>query len=53
VALQTLPAMVAIPLALVATAGSTWFSVRTLVHLTAAERLPASIRRLLRLGAGA
>lgn len=53
VALQTLPAMVAIPLALLATAGSAWFSVRTLVHLTAAERLPPSIRRLLRLGAGA
>ena len=53
VALQTLPAIAAIPLGLLATVASAFFSVRTLVQLTAVERLPLSIKRLLRLGAAA
>jgi hypothetical protein len=51
VALQALPTLPALALGVLATALSAYGCLRALVRLTAPERLPRTIRRLLRLGA--
>lgn len=52
-ALQTLPPLPALALGVLATALTAYGCLRALVRLTAPERLPRTIRRLLRLGAEA